>query len=169
MTNTLPEFRYHPDPVATGSVIESTEACERCGQARGFIYDGPTYAEEDVETLCPWCIADGSANEELGAEFTDVEEAPEDVPTTVLDEIVERTPGFHGLQQERWLFHCADGAEFLGMVGYEDVADIPDVIQSLTEEWDAEDLEDMEADGDMTGYLFRCRHCGTKLAYADEA
>jgi uncharacterized protein len=127
-------FRYHPDPIATGSLVASHEACERCGQARGLIYTGPTYAVAEVEVICPWCIADGSAALDFDAEFTTVDGAPADVPATVLDEVLHRTPGFAGWQQERWLFHCSDAAEFLGRVGFRDVAELSTVIQSLLDD-----------------------------------
>ena len=172
MTTTLPEFRYHPDPVATGSVIESAEACERCGQARGYLYKGPIFAEEKITSLCPWCIADGSAAEELDVSFTTLylHELPEGVPIDVVREVSRRTPGFTAWQEADWLFHCSDAAEYLGRVGYEDVADMPEVIQSLTDGFlNEESVTFIRADGDLTGYLFRCRHCGVKLAYADMA
>lgn len=168
MSATPPAFRYHPDPLATGSLVESTDECERCGQARGLNYVGPTYAVEEIETICAWCIADGSAAQEFDAEFSTVDGAPDDVPATVFDEVVHRTPGFAGWQQERWLFHCSDEAAFLGKIGYQDVAELPDVIQSLIADgWPADVLPHMSADGDLTGYLFRCLQCGTQLAYAD--
>lgn len=152
----------------TGSLIESTEPCERCGQVRGLIYAGPTYAVDEIEVICAWCIADGSAAREFDAEFTTVDGAPTDVLPMVLDEVLHRTPGFSGWQQERWLFHCSDAAEYLGKVGFQDVADLPEIIQSLVDDgWSEEHLRYMSADGDLTGYLFRCRHCGTQLAYAD--
>ena len=170
METSHPAFRYHPDPIATGSLIESKEPCERCGQVRGLIYAGPTYAVDEIETICAWCIADGSAAQEFDAEFTTVDGAPVDVPPMVLDEVLHRTPGFAGWQQERWLFHCSDAAEFQGRVGFQDVADLPLVVQSLVADgWSEEHLRYMSANGDLTGYLFRCRHCGTQLAYADAA
>lgn len=137
----LPEFPYHPDPVATGSVVESSEACVACGRARGFVYDGPVYTAHDVNgSLCPWCIADGSAAETLDAEFTDVGfDVPDDVPREVLIAIATRTPGFTGWQQPHWLYHCGDGASFVG----------------ITE------------DGSSATYEFCCRHCGQHLAYSD--
>jgi len=59
----LPVFRYHPDPIASGSVVASAAECVCCGEARGFIYTGPAYCEAELEeALCPWCIADGSAH-----------------------------------------------------------------------------------------------------------
>ncbi len=105
---TLPNFRYHPDPVATGSVIVSDIECVCCGKERDFIYTGPVYAiEEYGDCICPWCIADASAHEKLGASFTDEAGigggglwAP--VPNAVVHEVAFRTPGFAGWQQEQW-------------------------------------------------------------------
>jgi uncharacterized protein CbrC (UPF0167 family) len=38
-------------------------------------------------------------------------------------------------------------------------------------QWSPEQAQDyvrsLRADGDATGYLFRCLHCGTHLAYTD--
>lgn len=170
MSDRLPTFPYHPDPVGTGSVVASDEVCERCGEARGFVYAGPTYAVEEIEFLCPWCIADGSAAREFDAEFTTTDGAPGDVAPAVLDEVLHRSPGFAGWQQERWMFHCADAAEFLGRAGWDEITATPGAVESLTVEgWREEELRFMRADGDLTGYLFRCRRCGTGLAYADSA
>src|SRR3954465_13078037 len=91
----LPRFRYHPDPIDTGSITESDAECARCGEQRGFIYAGPVYTEGDFEdAICPWCIADGSAARSLGATFVDSEAFADDTPDAVITEITERTPGF---------------------------------------------------------------------------
>ena len=90
--------------------------------------------------LCPWCIADGGGRAvSTSSSPMSREDVPPDVPGRVLDEITERTPGFTGLQQEHWLYHCGDGAAFIGRT---------------------------EAAGE-TAYRFRCRHCGVGLAYSD--
>jgi len=170
MTDQLPDFRYHPDPLATRSVAQSDEVCERCGEARGFVYAGPTYAVEEIEFLCPWCIADGSAAHEFDAHFTSVDGAASDVPTAVFDDVTRRTPGFSGWQQERWLFHCADAAEYRGRVGWNEIEGLPTAVDAvLADGWPVETLRDFTKDGDITAYLFRCRHCGVYLAYADAA
>ncbi len=97
----LPTFRYHPDPVATGSVVDSGAVCECCERARGFVYTGPIYAANEIERLCPWCISDGSAASKLGAGFADIGfGVPEDVPVDVAREVSERTPSFTSWQQE---------------------------------------------------------------------
>lgn len=123
---------------------------------------------DEVEGVCPWCIANGRAAAEFDATFTDVVPLPDGVPSAVVDEILHRTPGFSGWQQERWLFHCGDGAEFLGRVGHAELQDHPDALAMLTVDGNPRELiEALVADGDATGYLFRCRSCGTHLAYAD--
>ena len=33
----LPTFRYHPDPVATGAVVESDVTCVVCEKQRGYV------------------------------------------------------------------------------------------------------------------------------------
>src|SRR5436189_49864 len=115
----FPEFPYHPDPRKTGFVGESDAVCLVCNERRGYIYSGPVYAiEELLDAFCPWCIADGAAAETFDAHFTDVAlGVPPDVPGAVTMEIARRTPGFSGWQQEHWLYHCGDGAAFLGRAG----------------------------------------------------
>jgi uncharacterized protein CbrC (UPF0167 family) len=168
MAEPLPAFRYHPDPLATGSIAPSEATCQCCGQVRGYVYTGQPYARAEIEFLCPWCIADGSAAEAFDATFTTTDRAADDVPPAVLDEVERRTPGFSGWQEERWMFHCGDAAEFHGPVSWEDVEQLPSAVEALlADEWPAEFLPNMSVDGDLTGYLFRCRHCGTHLAYAD--
>ncbi|MGW7683354.1 CbrC family protein [Kribbella sp. NPDC054772] len=174
----LPTFRYHPDPLATGEITPSEGQCRACGQARGYLYVGPVFAKERVvDELCPWCIADGSAAARFEAHFTDDYGVPRDVPGAVVDEVTTRTPGFHGWQQERWLYHCADAAAYLGRVGYDVLKRHPEAVEMLVDEnrayWSVERCEEyvrqLTADGEATGYLFRCLGCGRYLAYSDMA
>lgn len=162
---TLPVFTYHPDPLATGSVRVSDAECGCCGQARGYVYRGPMYAVDRVEHLCPWCIADGTAAARYDANFTEVDE-DEGVPDEVVELITRRTPGFGGWQQERWLAHCRDGAEFLGRAGAAELAAYPDLITDYPVDH-PRFLAALDKDGPPTAYLFRCRQCRTHLAYAD--
>jgi len=174
----LPEFPYHPDPLGTGAVVRSDAGCLACGTARGYVYTGPVYAVEELhEAFCPWCIADGSAATTFDAEFTDVGwGVPDDVPAQVLEVVAQRTPGFSGWQQEHWLYHCADGAAFLGAAGAAELASHADALDMLRREQKdrGESPERAEAylagldrDRQPTAYLFRCRHCGRHLAYSD--
>ncbi|MFG1869738.1 CbrC family protein [Micromonospora arborensis] len=134
----LPLFSYHPDPVTTGSVVAAEVVCACCGQRRPFTYVGPVYAVEEVgRRLCPWCIVDGRAAAMFDAQFTDAH---------------WRIPGAREL------------------------ANFPDALDQLRLEmagsgWSAEEkewyLQAISKDGPVTAFLFRCRHCGTHLAYSD--
>lgn len=175
-----PFFRYHPDPVATGSVEPSEALCDVCGALAGLRYSGPVYGRQ-VGVVCLRCIGSGAAADALGlgdgpADFADAVGVPADVPLAVVEEITRRTPGFDAWQDPRWLYHCADGAAYLGRIGWEQVQDDGEALESLraetrdlgfddelTEEW----LTRMSPDGDITGHLFQCLHCGAHVAYSD--
>ncbi len=61
----LPVFTYHPHPLETGAIKASDATCECCSKARGFVYTASIYCADEVECVCPWCIADGSAAEKF--------------------------------------------------------------------------------------------------------
>jgi len=68
---TLPHFKYHPDPLSTGSIEESNAICKCCGKTCGYIYKGTAFSVQNCHAcICPWCIADGSAHEALDVCFT---------------------------------------------------------------------------------------------------
>jgi uncharacterized protein CbrC (UPF0167 family) len=95
---TLPVFRYHPDPLKSGSIVPSDAECRCCGKRRGYIYTGPVYAEADLdEALCPWCIADGSAHRTFDAGFVDREAFPPEVPPSTATEINRADSGIRRL------------------------------------------------------------------------
>lgn len=171
----LPRFRYHPDPLATGSVEPSDAVCPCCEQARGFVYTGSVYGEQHVENLCPWCIASGLAHERLGALFNSTDDLYGEVPDDVRDEIEQRTPGFSGWQEERWLGHHGDACAFLGPAGHAEVAAFGSAAlrESLRvdlgwpEDEFAEYYASLDREGQPTAYVFRCLHCGILLGYSD--
>src|SRR5689334_13164402 len=124
----LPSFRYHPDPIATGSITRAQTLCRACNQVRSYIYTGPVYAEEALDgALCPWCIADGTAHARFAAAFVDMAGIGgygewDAVPVPIVEEVAYHTPGFSGWQQERWWTHCADAAAFIAVVGRDELA-----------------------------------------------
>jgi uncharacterized protein len=182
MTTELPAFKYHPDPLATGSVIQSDAVCACCERARGFVYSGPMYTSEvrDVDTVCPWCIADGAAHVLFGVSFTD--EAAiggygdwDEVPEEVIGTVSYRIPGFNGWQQEQWWTHCKDAAAFLGPAGWKELEALGDAALAALKDNDtapdrltwAEFVPMLNKDRGPTAYLFRCTKCGQLGAYWD--
>src|SRR5262245_31850617 len=103
----LPVFKYHPDPLSSGSIKESKELCRCCGEERGCIYIRSVYAQENLdESICPWCIAEGRAHDRFDAVFIDEAILPDELPEAVMEELAERTPGYTTWQSERWFACC---------------------------------------------------------------
>ena len=176
----LPEFRYHPDPIGTGSVVPSDAVCPSCDRARGFVYSGTPATDIPVEgAFCPWCIADGSAARSFGAEFVDPAAIGgygswDTVPADVIEELSMRTPAFSGWQQEQWWTHCGDAARFLGPAGRAELESRwPEVIAAIRAEagYDEEEWREyfaaMTREGGPTAYVFQCRQCGRYGGYSD--
>lgn len=174
MTQDLPHFKYHPDPVATGAVAPSDVICGCCGLARGAIYTGVPYvdrADDDDIVFCPWCIADGSAAARFGASFVSHCEGELEEPAQT--ELFERTPGYESWQGETWLCHCGDACAFLGEMTGERFAALPDAVfereaaaQPCVEGW-RDNRAGYQRGTDMSVYEFRCRHCGEILLHSD--
>ena len=177
----LPTFKYHPDPIATGSVVVADTTCCCCGKARGYVYTGPVYAiGEYYNCICPWCIADGSAHERWGASFTDEDLIGgggwwDEVAAEVTEEVASRTPGFSGWQQEQWWTHCEDAGQFLGRAGRQELeafgAEAIAAIRASTGLDDGLEWERffaaLDKDGSPRAYVFRCSRCGQLGGYQD--
>ena len=170
----LPFFRYHPDPLDTGAFKESGEGvvCDCCGKISHFFYTTPFYSVDDIEYLCPECIASGRASQKFDGDFQDeysVEDGVSDPEK--MDELVHRTPGYCAWQQEYWRAHCSDCCAFLGYVGARDLRALG-VLDEVLEDpmWDEEQKELIRESvngGHLQCYLFRCLHCGKHLVWMD--
>lgn len=117
-TPSLPNFPYHRDPVASGSIRETDEKCDCCGEARGVMYEGTPYCEEEELNLCPWCIADGAAIRKYGAimfdaEFVDDESNYVELPRALFEAVFYRTIGFATFNPIGWWVHCGEPAEYV--------------------------------------------------------
>jgi len=177
----LPSFRYHPDPLKSGSVAASENECVCCGETRGYVYTVAPNGEEDIEedSICPWCIADGSAHEKLGVEFTDANGIPDGTPPAAVKEIVERTPGYAAWQSEEWRSCCGDAAAFIAPIGKAELrspeyAHLKDkVLAYLIEDGCSPAdaplvLSRLHRDkGPGTAYVFQCLHCGKYHFHVD--
>jgi uncharacterized protein CbrC (UPF0167 family) len=152
-------------------VVASGKPCSACGRVRGFVYEGPVYSAATVESLCPWCIADGTAATKFDAMFV------ASLSPIAFDEVVHRTPGYDTWQEDDWPIHCGDAAAFLGHVGYRTLADHHSEVQEALRTkfgsigWRAEHVEEflrgLDPQGSPTAYLFRCLLCGVHLGTCD--
>jgi len=171
----LPVFRYYPDPLGQGDFKNDRKVkCDCCGKKTDVYYSGPFYAEDEIEHLCPWCIASGRAAEKFEGEFIDTCSCEEVDDSAKTAELAMRTPSYTGWQQEQWLACCSDYCAFVGYVGWKEIEEMG-LAEEIEETYREEDImfdletlkEHLTNGGDMQGYLFRCLHCGKHHLYAD--
>lgn len=178
MTEPLPTFRFHPDPVQSGAVEASTATCSVCARARGFVYTGPCYVEDDFDAvLCPWCIADGSAFQRFAVTFAEVSPGPGfDLQTA--DEIEERTPGFATWNPIDWPVCCKTPMAYLEPVGHAELAARHAELAAALPARVAKEFaiapdeatavcERLHRDHAPTAHVFRCLHCRTPRVVLD--
>ena len=168
----LPEFRYHPDPLATESFEEGPpEICPCCGKESTIYYSSFPYSVEDVEHLCPECIASGEAAKKFDAEFVQDAEWEGEIDREKSKELFERTPGYMSWQGEHWLSCCNDYCAYLGTVGTKELEEMgiaDEVIEEYESRSEYTDIREyLRKDGDLCGYLFQCLHCGKYHIYVD--
>lgn len=168
----LPFFKYHPDPLETGSFEEGEEKiCPCCGNKSRVYYTSMPYCIDNVDYLCPTCISNGDAARKFDAMFVSDAEWHGDNDKEKDDELFRRTPGYLSWQGEHWLSCCDDYCAYMGTVGTRELKamDIADEVISEYEERDefADVEEYLVKDGPMCGYLFKCLHCGKYHLYVD--
>ena len=168
----LPFFKYHPDPLETGSFEEGEEKiCPCCGNKSRVYYTSMPYCIDNVDYLCPTCISNGDAARKFDAMFVSDAEWHGDNDKEKDDELFRRTPGYLSWQGEHWLSCCDDYCAYMGTVGTRELKamDIADeVIEEYVQRGAFEDIgEYLVKDGPMCGYLFKCIHCGKYHLWVD--
>ena len=170
----LPSFRYHPDPLDTGAFAQSREGvvCDCCGRTTHICYTAPFFAVDDIAYLCPECIASGDAARKYDGSFQDdcaLDDGVDD--PAKLDELIHRTPGYCGWQQEYWRAHCGDYCAYLGHVGARELRALGVLDEVLDDAvWDEAQKELIRGSvngGHLQCYLFQCLHCGKHLVWMD--
>jgi uncharacterized protein CbrC (UPF0167 family) len=165
-----PTSTYHPDPLRTGSARQDDAPCLLCGATDTLKHEGEAFfdhAVADSEMLCIRCIVDGTAQEQLGAEFTvdfAAEDGWADVPDSVVDQVRHRTPAVFTWQSPRWLACCGDACVYLGVLD-EDGAQEAEGGASRAR---LETLVGPAGDEPPSWYVFRCRSCDGNRVFRDE-
>jgi uncharacterized protein CbrC (UPF0167 family) len=164
----LPSFKYHPDPISTGTIEKSKNVCICCGLARGFIYTGSVYSLEEInDAICPWCIKSGEAADKYDATFNDDHALTSaGISKEIREEVCKRTPGYISWQAEEWLSHCDDACAFMGDATPEELIKLTGleleqllIDQMLSKEDWTEIMKNYEPGGSPAVYAFQCLHC----------
>lgn len=174
MNDKIPFFKYHPNPIETGAFkTDETVVCDCCKKETDCYYDGPFYAVNEVEYLCPDCIASGNAAQRFDGEFQDSESIDEVSDIEKMNELIHKTPGYCGWQQEYWLAHCDDFCAFIGYVSWADIIRLgleKEISETYREDITDIDLETVKQslnDSAAQGYLFQCLTCKKHFLYVD--
>ncbi len=171
----LPRFRYHPDPIASRVLVPSARVCPCCGRKRGWLYVGPLYTLEEIEEVCPWCIAGGEAHARFDIEFGEELALESGAEPEAVDELLHRTPWHFVAQQEPWPVHCGDFCALVGKLEPERLRSLRDELEPDLEfiqerlGLEREDLEQylQRKASPLYAHLFRCLGCGTFRVSAD--
>lgn len=172
LSKSLPHFIYHPDPLATGAFVEGeAKVCPSCGKKSNIYYNLIPYCIEDIEYLCPMCIANGQAAKKFDAEFIQDAECQGELDPEKDKLLFCQTPGYSSWQGENWLSCCQDYCAYLGTVGTRELKDMgiaEQVLADYEERGEYQDIEEyLVKDGSLCGYLFRCLHCQKYQIWVD--
>lgn len=168
----LPKFKYHPNLYDDAIVIFDEGTCECCGkEVSAFIEN--IYSSRDLYCICLECIANGAAAKKFKCEF--VQDAEKVSDPEKVDELFHRTPGYSNWQGEYWLACCDDYCQYIGMVRIDELDELgitKEVLKEYSKRENSYPIEDvqenLDVDGSMTGYLFKCSHCGKYHLWVDE-
>jgi uncharacterized protein CbrC (UPF0167 family) len=165
----LPTFRYHPDPIATGSIKPSEATCTCCGQAGGYVYTGSVYGPAELrEKLCPRCIASGSAASKYKCFFSDEHPLTKaKLARPIVLEVSRKTPGYSSWQQGQWQVCCDDACAFHGDATKDQLKAMSgELLDRHLKKWrcSAERWQQLidayEPGGAVSVFRFLCLHCG---------
>lgn len=168
----MPNFKYCSQPLEAGvfEKVDTPEVCDCCGKGTSVIYSGPFYSVEDINVLCPKCIASGKASKRFDGEFVDYAILSSTISEEYKKELCCRTPSYNGWQQEYWPDHCGDFCEFIAYVGWKEIVEmgLENSIEFTSEsEGYSEHKEHIINGSSCQGYLFRCLNCKKYILYVD--
>ena len=176
----LPQFKYSPNAYKLNLFEKEEGICSVCNEERKLRYVSSFYSEEELDYICPWCIANGKAATDFDGEFNDycgiegVSPDPEDgssaIPKELLLEITNKTPSYTSWQQEVWLTHCNEPCAFIDYADTKTIAPLMEELQDDIENngYDPEFIKShLSKDGSLVGYLFQCLNCGQHRLHVD--
>ena len=166
-------FKYSPNAYVNGifTTDEDKKECECCGKLVATFYEGPFYAVDEVEILCPYCIQSGAAAKKFDGQFQqDILEEQDIDNSEAIDQVCRCTPGYVSWQGNDWPVHCNDCCIFLDYVGWQELVDQVTDLKNveLPDGYDLVMLEEMmQNNGHLQGYLFRCSECEKYVLHVD--
>lgn len=170
------KFKYHPNVwkqnVFSHKKDNKRSICQCCENETEYFIEN-MYSIEDVNCICPDCVANGKAAEKFDGDFIQDAECEKVSDKKKINELFKRTPGYISYQGEHWLACCDDFCAYIGEVGIKDLKEMG-IAETLISEYEENNPDDYYEDcmeylgnGIMQGYLFRCLHCNKYHLWVD--
>lgn len=161
-------FKYHPNvweqDVFSHKESRDKEICNCCGQETEYFLEN-MYTSQEIDCICPNCIANGEAAKKFDVEFIQYAQCEKVDDKEKIDELFKRTPGYISWQGEYWLACCNDFCAYFGEVGINELKEMG-IAEEVIKEYEENNPDDYYEDcmeylgnGIMQGYLFKCLHC----------
>ena len=123
----------------------------------------------------------GVFDPDLGIDVDDTDRCFEknEISESIVEEVTKRTPGFSGLQHERWLTHCLDACQYQGLASIEEIKQLSreEVLQAVDDgrfysycrddNYWKELFDVYQGNRSVSFYKFSCLHCKKLLYYMD--
>jgi uncharacterized protein CbrC (UPF0167 family) len=167
-------FIYHPNVWKQNIFSEADSIkmpiCDCCESKTKYFLEC-MYSSEDVNCICPECVASGKAAEKFKGRFVQGAEDNKVNDDVKRQELYCRTPGYLSWQGEYWLACCNDYCAYIGDVGTKELEEMG-IADEVFKEYDAKGeyenaREYLNKGGSMAGYLFQCLHCGKYHLWVD--
>ncbi|GHF36747.1 hypothetical protein HNQ07_001283 [Deinococcus metalli] len=174
MTDPLPDFRYYADPYGDRTIIEEDITCRVCGAQRAWKYDGVLYAADELDAICPWCVANGHAAEKFDGCFQDVM-FPEAASEESVLWVLMRTPSVASWNPFEWPEHCGECCRYIGDLrnhrhpGYIESASVQTDLFEISRKTGLtrDEVLSWADTGSIYLRLFQCVQCGTYRVILD--
>ena len=163
----LPTFAYIFDNNKFFKLNTKFEKCQCCKEVNKYIYDGPFYSEEEVEVLCPNCIASGKASSKFDGIFNEV--GNEDLSKKSIELVTKMTPAVNSWQSYEWIDCCGELCQLYGILTWYEVRKLQiedEVTKAIKMNEDYKflglsfnELKDEINDGNINLIVFRCFNC----------
>ena len=184
-----PKFKYNPNAYVNGTFFKNKyheeayddgnfsletldkgkAVCQCCGREIEYFCDIMLSCKEDVNCVCPDCIASGKMAERFNCSYiTDAEIESVTDPENI-EELYKRTPG----NVERWPACCNDFCAFISDYCDNDELERAGVLDEIRKAY--RERRSLPPDDDVStgvGYaitvtLFQCLHCGKYRIWID--
>lgn len=167
----LPRFTYFTEGASKKifSINRRKKHCQICGKISEYLYDGPIYSENELKTVCPYCIENGEASKVANCLFNDPT-CGDNISEEDINIIKYKTPSVNTWNDLEWRFCCDKPSIFIGLLNWHEVKKLglEEIVTKLIKD-EKEFVEIFDSFSDIIDNIneeeiglcvYRCPKCG---------